>query len=82
MCKNFPTIGRKGIGTEGRKDHEDPMARGAACIIKEFGSLASLSSLPLPSAVGAISPASFEHEYPGKAGLFWVRHEHMGVQNS
>src|ERR1700739_947265 len=32
---------------------------------------------PLPSAVGAISPASFEHEYPGKAGLFWVRHEHF-----
>ena len=20
----------------------------------------------------------FEHEYPGKAGLFWVRHEHIG----
>ena len=22
--------------------------------------------------------APFEHEYPGKAGLFWVRHEHVG----
>ena len=21
---------------------------------------------------------SFEHEYPGKAGLSWVRHEHIG----
>ena len=32
------------------------------------------------SAAGLAAP--FEHEYPGKAGLFWVRHEHMGVQNS
>ena len=23
-------------------------------------------------------PPRFEHEYPGKAGLFWVRHEHIG----
>jgi len=28
---------------------------------------------------GPIDPsAPFEHEYPGKAGLFWVRHEHIG----
>jgi hypothetical protein len=26
------------------------------------------------SAAGLATP--FEHEYPGKAGLFWVRHEH------
>ena len=27
------------------------------------------------SAAGLATP--FEHEYPGKAGLFWVRHEHI-----
>ena len=26
-------------------------------------------------AAGLATP--FEHEYPGKAGLFWVRHEHF-----
>ena len=27
----------------------------------------------------AAGPATpFEHEYPGKAGLFWVLHEHVG----
>jgi hypothetical protein len=25
LCINFPAIGRKGIGTEGRKDHEGLM---------------------------------------------------------
>ena len=25
LCKNVPTIRREGIGTEGRKDHEDSM---------------------------------------------------------
>ena len=27
------------------------------------------------SAAGLATP--FEHEYPGKAGLFWVLHEHF-----
>ena len=30
-------------------------------------------------AAGLATP--FEHEYPGKAGLFWVRHEQLGAQN-
>ena len=25
-----------------------------------------------------LMPPRFEHEYPGKAGLFWLRHEHIG----
>jgi hypothetical protein len=36
----------------------------------------------IPLLVETISPASFEHEYPGKAGLFWVRHEHIFQQKA
>jgi hypothetical protein len=32
--------------------------------------------------VARFLPGGEDDEYPGKAGLFWVRHEHMGVQNS
>jgi hypothetical protein len=32
----------------------------------------------IPAQESAAGPAtSFEHEYPRKAGLFWVRHEHF-----
>jgi hypothetical protein len=48
MCKNFPTIGRKGIGKEGRKDHENRWPGEP----RAFGSLASLS---FPIAFGARS---------------------------
>jgi hypothetical protein len=69
MCKNFPTIGRKGIGTEGRKDREDPMAREPRASSKNLARWRPCR-LPLPSAVGAISPASFEHEHDDE-------HEHL-----